>query len=374
MLKTINWTKCQPPAYHPAMTIADRQIDTASPTPARVNRQWRLAARPDGAVKDSDFELATAPVHEPGPGEILIRTLYLSLAPVMRQYMIDGAGIERPLAIGDVMHGRGVGRVVASRHPGFAVGDIVHGKMGWQDYALSDAAPDKLMFKVSATDLSPSTALGVLGITGFTAYVGLFDLAEPKRGETVLVSGAAGGVGSVVGPLARLAGCRVIGLAGTAEKCAMLTERLGYDAAINYRDAGLDAAIGAAAPGGIDIFFDNVGGPLLDAALGHINRHARVISCGRISQYLNGNSYQLANWWRIGRQRAMMRGFFIYDYAHRFAEAEARMADWVRSGDLGYVEDVLDGIEHMPAALARLFDGKNVGKQLVRISDPDDPD
>jgi NADPH-dependent curcumin reductase len=347
--------------------VADRDRQSFA---AAKNRQWRLAARPDGAVKDSDFALVESPPPAPGPGEFLVRTLYLSLAPVMRQYMIDGAGIERPLAIGDVMYGRGVGQVIASRHPDYAVGDIVHGKLGWQDYAVSDGAPDKLMFKAGATDLPASTALGVLGITGFSAYVGLLDIGQPKPGETVLVSGAAGGVGSVAGQLARIAGCRVIGLAGTPEKCTLLTDRLGYDAAINYKTDDLSAAIGAAAPGGIDLFFDNVGGPVLDAALDHINRYARVVSCGRISEYISGHSYRLANWWRIGRQRARLQGFFIYDHVHRFADAEARMAGWIREGRLTYLEDVLDGIEQMPAALRRLFDGTNVGKQLVRVGEP----
>ncbi|MDO9487536.1 MAG: NADP-dependent oxidoreductase [Sphingomonadaceae bacterium] len=335
-----------------------------------LNRQWLLAARPDGAVKDSDFRLVESAIPAPGPGEFLIRTLFLSLAPVMRQYMIDGAGIERPLDLGDVMHGRGVGQVIASRHPGFAPGDIVHGKFGWQDYVLSDGAPGNLLFKVGATDLPASTALGVLGITGFSAYVGMIDIGQPRSGETVLVSGAAGGVGSTAGQLARIAGCRVIGLAGTEEKCALLTGKLGYDAAINYRHSDLSAAIGAAAPAGIDVFFDNVGGPILDAGLDHINRYARVVSCGRISQYIIGHSYRLANWWRIGRQRGRMQGFFIYDYEHRFAEAEAQMASWIRDGRLTYLEDVLDGIEQMPAALRRLFEGSNMGKQIVRVADP----
>ncbi|MCA3254410.1 MAG: NADP-dependent oxidoreductase [Alphaproteobacteria bacterium] len=338
--------------------------------PGRGNRRWRMASRPVGGVRNENFRLTDDPVPTPGDGEFLIRTLYLSLAPVMRQYMIDGAGIERPLEIGDVIYGRGVGQVVASRHPGYDVGDIVHGKIGWQEYAISDGAPDKLMFKVRATGLSPSTALGVLGITGFTAYVGLFDLAEASAGKTVLVSGAAGGVGSVVGPLAKIAGCRVIGLAGTPEKRAMLVDRLGYDAAIDYRADDLDSVIAAAVPEGIDIFFDNVGGPVLDAALGRINRFARIVSCGRISQYLTGPNHALANWWRIGAQRARMEGFFIYDYAHRFAEAEAAMAGWIREGRLPFAEDVLDGIEQMPAALRRLFEGDNVGKQIVRVADP----
>lgn len=349
------------------MRVADRDSVSFG---ARHNRQWQMAARPDGPVKDSDFAMAEGLVPEPRDGEFLVRTLYLSLAPVMRQYMIDGAGIERPLAIGDVIYGRGVGQVVASRHPDYAIGDIVHGKLGWQEYALSDGAPDKLMFKVRATDLSPSTALGVLGITGFSAYVGMMDIGAPKAGDTVLVSGAAGGVGSIAGQLAKIAGCRVIGLASTPEKRALLTEQLGYDAAIDYRRDDLSAAIAEAAPQGIDVFFDNVGGPILDVALERINRYARVVSCGRISEYVTGHVYRLANWWRIGRQRATMRGFFVYDYVHRFSEAEVQMAQWVREGRLTYIEDVLDGIEHMPSALRRLFEGKNVGKQIVRVADP----
>jgi NADPH-dependent curcumin reductase len=329
-----------------------------------------MAARPDGAVRERDFELVEAPVPTPGAGEFLVRTLYLSLAPVMRQYMIDGAGIEAPLGIGDVIHGRGVGQVVRSNHPDYAVGDLVHGKLGWREYAVSDGAPDKLTFKVHATDLPPSTALGVLGITGFSAYVGMLDLAGPRPGETVLVSGAAGGVGSIAGQLARIAGARVIGIAGSAEKCAILTERLGLHAAIDYRSGGLAGAIAAAAPTGIDVMFDNVGGPILDAALEHINRHARVISCGRISQYVDGPNYALANWWRIGARRARLEGFFVYEHADRFREAEARMAQWIRDGALTWLEDVLDGFEQMPAALMRLFEGRNIGKQLVRVADP----
>ncbi len=342
----------------------------AGPQLPRNGRQWQMAAKPSGAVKFSDFKLVEAPLGQPGPGEFLIRTLYLSLAPVMRQYMIDGAGIEAPLQPGDVIHGRGVGQVVRSRHPDFHPGDLVHGKLGWQEYALSDGAEDKLMFKVHAADLPPSTALGVLGITGFSAYVGLFDIGQPKHGETVLISGAAGGVGSVAGQLARIAGCRTIGIAGSAEKCATLTGQLGFDVALNYREPGLEAAITAAAPDGIDVIFDNVGGPVLDAGLARINRFARVVSCGRISQYVDGPNHALANWWMIGEYSASMRGFFIYDHRDRFAEAEARMAEWIRSGELRWLEDILDGFERMPEALVRLFEGRNIGKQLVHVADP----
>lgn len=350
-------------------TSARAEGELAVGLPASA-RQWQMASRPQGVIKRSDFMLVEVPMPEPAEGEFLVRTLYLSVAPVMRQYMIDGAGIEAPLKPGDVMHGRGVGQVVRSRHPAFPVGTLIHGKLGWQEYALSDGAPDKLMFRVHATDLPPSTALGVLGMTGYSAWIGLFAIGQPRPGETVLVSGAAGGVGSIVGQLARIAGCRTIGIAGTAEKCALLTDRLGYDVAINYRDPDLAERIAAATPERIDVVFDNVGGPILDAALARINRFARIVSCGRISQYIDGPNHALDNWWMIGEHSARMQGFFVYDHAHRFAEAEAQMAQWIREGQLTWLEDVLEGFDAMPDALARLFSGDNVGKQVVHVADP----
>ena len=311
-----------------------------------------------------------APIPQPRAGEFLVRTLYLSVAPVMRQYMIDGAGIELPLQPGDVIHGRGVGQIVASRNASYPLGMLVHGKLGWQDHVISDGAEDKLMYPVASADLPLSTALGVLGMTGFSAYVGLFDIGQPVSGETVVVTGAAGGVGSIAGQLAKITGCRVVGTAGTPEKCAILTGELGFDAAVDYRAPDFVDQLAAATPDGIDVLFDNVGGPVLDAALARINRHARVVSCGRISQYVDGPNHALANWWTIGENSARMQGFFVYEHRHRFAEAEARMAGWIREGKLTWREDVLDGFERMPEALCRLFEGRNVGKQIVRVADP----
>ncbi len=352
---------------------AESHTAGANAIPA-TRRQWCMAARPNGPVKRSDFSLVSVPMPEPGPGEFLVRTLYLSLAPVMRQYMIDGAGIEAPLLPGDVIHGRGVGQVVDSRNPDFPVGLLVHGKLGWQEYALSDGAPNKLMFPVRATDLPPSTALGVLGMTGYSAWVGLFAIGEPRAGDTVLVSGGAGGVGSIAGQLAKIAGCRTIGIAGTAEKCALLTGRLGFDAALNYREPDMAKRLAELTPDGIDVVFDNVGGPILDAALARINRFARVVNCGRISQYIDGPNYALANWWKIGECSARMQGFFVYDHRDRFALAEAEMAQWIRDGRLTWLEDIMEGFEAMPDALARLFSGENVGKQIVHVADPLPPE
>ncbi|MDX2225000.1 MAG: NADP-dependent oxidoreductase [Rhodospirillaceae bacterium] len=336
-----------------------------------VNRQWTMAERPvDRTVRRSDFRMIERPIPDPQDGEFVIRVIYSSLAPVMRFYMLDGAGIEKPLEIGDVMRGRGVGQIVASRHPSFREGEIVQGKMGWQEYAVSDGSPYWMMYKVHQRIVPVSTALGVLGMTGFTAYFGLLDIGKPKPGETVLVSGAAGGVGSSVGQLAKIAGCRAVGIAGGAEKCRLLVDRLGYDAAIDYKNEDVAARIAAACPGGVDVYFDNVGGPILDAALARINKYARVVACGGISQYIAGSKepYPLRNAYLIGRMNALMQGFLIYDYEPRFPEAERDMAQWIKDGRLTYQEDVLDGFERLPEALIRLYDGNNRGKQLVRVS------
>ena len=335
-----------------------------------VNRQWLLAARPVGrAVRESDFRLVDSPIPTPGRGEFLIRTLYLSVAPVMRDYMLDGAGIEEPLAIGEVMRGRGVGQVIASNHPGYQVGDYVQGKLGWQEYSVSDGSPYYVMYKIRQRLLPLSTAIGVLGITGFTSYLGLVDIGRAKKGDTVLVSGAAGGVGSNVGWIARNLGCRVVGVAGTSAKCWVLTEKLGYDAAINYRTDDVPAKLRELCPGGVDVIFDNVGGEILDHALGALNRYGRVVCCGRIAEYLRpvDEPYRLRNWGAIGRQRARMEGFFIYDLAEHFPRAERQMAQWIVDGRMQYMEDVLEGIEQMPRALMRLYDGHNTGKQIVRV-------
>ncbi len=339
---------------------------------ATTNRQWCLAERPIGRpVKESDFALKDGEVPAISGGEFLIRTRYLSVAPVMRNYMIDGAGIEAPLAIGDVMRGRGVGEIVESNNPAWPVGTVVQGKLGWQDYAVGTGAPGTLMFPIRQKVAPIATGLGVLGMTGFTAYCSLKDIGKPKQGETVVVSGALGGVGNIAVQLARLMGCRVIGIAGSDEKCRLLEDKLGCHATINYRNGRVDDDLKSVAPDGVDIFFDNVGGSILDAVLLHLNRYARIICCGRISEYLNDEPYRLRNWGEVGHMRAMMQGFFVYDYEPMFEEAERVMADWIAAGDLTYQEDRLEGLEMMPTALMRLYEGKNVGKQIVHISGED---
>jgi NADPH-dependent curcumin reductase len=334
-----------------------------------TNMQWCLRARPDGPVRESDFELVVGKLPQIGPGEILCETAFLSVAPVMRLYMLNATAIEPPLALGDVMHGRGVGKVIASRHPEFVIGDIVQGRFGWQQFARLSGKREALTFKVTQNVAPISTALGPLGMTGWTAWVGLKEIGRLKTGQTLVVSGAAGGVGSIVGPIAANLGAHAIGIASSDEKCTLLTERLGYKAAINYRTQNVEARLQELCPEGINVFFDNVGGPILDAALANLAQYGRVVLCGRISQYLLGTeeTYRLTNWGQIGAKRATMEAFFIYDYAHHFLEAENTMAGWIANGSLPYAEDISDGIETLPAALVSLFSGTNLGKRLVRV-------
>jgi NADPH-dependent curcumin reductase CurA len=321
------------------------------------------------AVRASDFRLVEMPLRALEEGEFRIEVLYLGVAAVMRGYMLNSEKFERPLEIGDVMHGRGVGRIVESRNSAWRVGEIVHGKMGWQQYAIADGSPYYLMYKVHQRVAPISTALGVLGLTGFTAYLGLVDIGAVKAGDRVLVSGAAGGVGSNVGQIARNLGAEAVGIAGSAEKCMLLTQQLGYRAAINYREESTERRIGELLPEGLDVFFDNVGGEILDAGLAHLRRHARVVLCGAISQYIDGveRPYALRNTFSIFKKMARMEAFFIYEMAEHFARAEAQLADWIAADKLHYQEDILEGIENMPSALIRLFAGRNVGKQLVRL-------
>lgn len=334
------------------------------------NNRLTLAARPGNLIKKTDFKMETVELPPIKEGEFLIKTLFLSVAPVMKFYMLDGAGIENPMQIGDTMRGRGVGEVLESRHPDFQVGDIVQGKHGWQEYVVCDGTPYYMMYKVNQNDVSYSTALGVLGMTGFTSYFGLYSVGKLNEGENVLVSAATGGVGSNVGHLTNIKGARAIGLASTDEKCKLLTEKLGYYGAINYKTENVSERIDHFFPEGIDVYFDNVGTEILDIALTKLKRYARVVCCGRISQYkdLDNTEYALKNWHYVHNKCATMKGFFIYDFEKDFPKAEREMAQWIKEGKLTYQEDVLEGLENMPVALNRLFEGKNIGKQLVKIS------
>ncbi len=345
----------------------------ARPRPVRPdeNQQWTLAERPVGReVRKSDFKLVSNAVPDLAPNELLICTLYLSVAPVMRDYMLDGAGFEKPLAIGEVMRGRGVGIVIESRNPNYAPGDIVQGKLGWQAYSISDGSPYYMMYKIQQRIAPLSTGIGVLGVTGFTSYLGLVDVGRFKPGDAVLVSGAAGGVGSSVGQVARSLGAgRIIGIAGSDEKCQLLVDKLGYDAAINYRTQDLGSHFSELMPNGFDVFFDNVGGTTLDTALLHMNKHARISLCGRISEYINNaeQPYALRNYQYIHKRYATLQAFFIYLLEADFPRAEAAMAAMIAKGHLTWTEDVLEGLERMPEALIRLYDGSNRGKQIVRV-------
>lgn len=333
------------------------------------NRKLVLAARPEHLIKKTDFRLEEEDVRPLKEGEFLIKVLFLSVAPVMKFYMLDGAGIENPMQFGDTMRGRGVGEVIESKNPIFQVGDIVQGKCGWQEYVICDGTPYYMMYKVNQRGLSYSTALGVLGMTGFTSYFGLYNVGECKKGDNVLVSAATGGVGSNVGHLANIKGANAVGMASTDEKCKLLVEKLGYKGAINYTKENIAEQIDHFFPEGVDIYFDNVGGEILDIALTKLRRHARVVLCGRISQYKDRDNpdYSLNNWYRVGATRSKMEGFFIYDYEKQFPKAEHEMSQWITEGKLTYQEDMLYGLEKMPEALNRLFTKKNVGKQLVKI-------
>lgn len=333
-----------------------------------MNARWVLARRPVGLVAESDFRLEEVPVPSMGDGQFLVQVIYLSLAPVMAQYVLDGGVIEKPVAIGETMRGRGVGLVVSSRHAGFAVGDVVHGPFGWQKFAISDGKG--LVFKMRDWAGAISNGLGVLGLTGFTAYFGLFDVARVRAGDTVLVSGAVGGVGSVVGQLARIAGADPLGIAGSDAKCSIAVESLRYRAAINYNSENVRSRIATLAPDGLNVYFDNVGGEILEAAIDNMTHEGRIAICGSISQYLANDSKKgPANYFNIVYRNVRMHGFHIYSYASRFAEAEARLARWISDGRLAPREDRIQGLESMPAALQRLFASANTGKQVVQIAD-----
>ena len=332
---------------------------------AIVNRQFRLAARPVGLPKDSDWTLVEEPVRQPGEGEFLVRIEYISLDPAMRGWMNEGKSYVPPVGIGEVMRAGGAGEVVASNNPGFPVGSKVSGLFGVQEYALSNGKG----VHVVDTALAPlPTCLSVLGMTGMTAYFGLLDVGAAKEGDTVVVSGAAGAVGTVVGQVAKILGCRVVGIAGGADKCRWLVDGLGFDAAIDYKSEDVRKALREHCPKGIDVYFDNVGGEILDIALAQLAMHARVVICGAISQYNATEGVKgPANYLSLLVNRARMQGMVVFDYAARYGEAAQAMAGWLADGRLKAREDIVDGFATFPDTLLKLFRGDNTGKLLLKV-------
>jgi NADPH-dependent curcumin reductase CurA len=332
-----------------------------------VNHQFRLAARPQGMVGREHFDYVEEPVPELKDGEVLVKILYISLDPAMRGWMAEGRSYIQPVEIGEVMRAGTVGRVVESKGRKLAVGDHVSGWLGVQEYAVCE---ENAVLKVNTQDVPLPTYLGALGMPGVTAYFGLLEVGAPKEGETVVVSGAAGAVGSVVGQIAKLKGCRVVGIAGGPEKCKWIVDELGLDAAIDYKSEDVNVALREQCPEGVDVYFDNVGGDILDAALARLARGARVVICGAISQYNNLDAVKgPSNYMSLLVNRARMEGFVVVDYMSRAPEATCEMAGWIADGRLVAREDVVEGFERFPDALVKLFRGENVGKLVLKVAD-----
>lgn len=337
----------------------------------RQNRQWILTTRPTGSVGRRHFDFRTVAVPDPGPGEALVRVVWLGIDPTQRSWLNEDPSYISAVRVGEVMRGSGVGQVVASRTEELQVGDWVAGMLGWQDYALA-SGPGLFGVNRVPEGVDPKAMLSVFGTTGLTAYFGMTDIGGPATGETVFVSGAAGSTGSIAGQIAKIAGCRVIGAAGGPEKCAWVTGTAGFDACIDYKREDTAARLRELAPNGINVAFDTVGGPMLEAALDSITERARVVLCGEISSGYNGTppSTGPRNYGRLCLTRGRMEGFVFLDYVARFPEAFEALGTWLSEGRLAYREDVRDGLENAPEALQGLFEGRNLGKQLVRVAEP----
>jgi len=333
----------------------------------QANKQITLAARPSGMPKPSDFKLVESSVPEAKAGEILVRMLYVSVDPYMRGRMNDVKSYAPPAQIGEVMGAGAVGQVVNSQSAQFETGDFVEGFFGWQEYAISDG---KGVRKLDPSLGSLSTALGVLGMPGLTAYFGLLDIGKPQRGETVVISGAAGAVGSIAGQIAKINGCRVVGIAGSDQKIAWLRDELSFDAAFNYKTTpDYYAKLEELCPNGVDVYFDNVGGTITDAVFRLINIGARIVVCGQIAQY-NDEKPETGPrlLWRLVVKQARAEGFLVFQFAPRYAEGLKQMAAWLKAGKLKYREQFVDGIENTPRAFIGMLQGENTGKQLVRVA------
>jgi NADPH:quinone reductase len=337
-----------------------------------INRQVTLAARPVGEPKESDFKLVETEVPVPGPDQFLVQVIYLSVDPYMRGRMSDRPSYAPPVQIGEVMGGSGVGRIIKSNNRRFRANEIVSGYFGWQEYAVSSGDG----IQKANPEVAPiSTWLGVLGMPGMTAYFGLLEICHPRAGDTVVVSGAGGAVGAIVGQIAKLEGCRVIGIAGSDEKIDWLTSELGFDAAFNYKTtADVGAKLAELCPRGIDVYFDNVGGTITDAVLPLINRKARISLCGQISQY-NATEPEMGPRLLslLIERQARMEGFLVFQFAEKMKSAQNKMVQWLKSGKIKFRETKINGIENAPAAFIGMLRGDNIGKQLVQLADENPP-
>lgn len=337
-----------------------------------MNKQWIMTSRPSEMVNRDNFTFQEVAVPEVKDGEMLIKNLYMSFDPTLRAWMNERDTYVKAIAIGEVMRCNAIGQVVESKLEGFEKGDIVMGGIGWQEYVVTGVANIMPYQKLNLPPGTPLTMpLSILGITGLTAYFGMLDVADLKEGQTVVVSGAAGATGSVACQIAKIKGCKVIGIAGGAKKSKFLVDELGCDHAIDYKNDDVKAKLKEYAPKGVDRYFDNVGGPILDHVLDLIALHGKVILCGAISDYNSNVSHGPKNYTRLIVMRASMQGFIILDYAQRFPEAIAGLSKWVMEGKIKYQEDMQEGIDNAPEAFQRIFTGKNIGKQLLKVADPD---
>lgn len=330
-----------------------------------TNRQFLLAKRPVGAATRDTFTYQEIPVGQPVEGQILVKNEYLSLDPAMRGWMNEGKSYIPPVGLGEVMRALGVGKVIASSHPDFSVGDYVNGALGVQDYFLG--AP-RGFYKIDPTLVPLPVYLSALGMTGMTAYFALLEVGTPKEGDTVVISGAAGAVGSIAGQIVKLKGCRVVGIAGGKEKCSYLIDELGFDGVIDYKNEDVLAGLKRECPKGVDVYFDNVGGDILDAVLSRLSFKARVVICGAISQYNNKEAVKgPSNYLSLLVNRARMEGFVVMDYADRYGAAGQEMAGWLAKGQLKSREDIVEGLQTFPEMLMKLFNGENFGKLILKV-------
>lgn len=329
------------------------------------NKQVLLAARPKGAPTESDFRIVETDLAEPGDGELVVKNLFLSLDPYMRGRMNEGKSYAARLEIGDVMIGGTVGEVISSKNPKFAVGDSVVGSLGWQQYGVSNGQG---LNKVDPKLVPISAYLGVVGMPGVTAWYGLYDIGKPKEGETVVVAAASGAVGSVVGQLAKLRGCRAVGIAGGKEKCEWVVRELGFDACLDHRDPTLKEQFKEATPKGVDVYFENVGGAILDMVLARLNPFSRIPLCGIVSQYNSTEPYGVKNFASLLTNRVTVQGFIVSEHMNRWPEALADLAKNVAAGRIKYRESVAEGLDEAPRAFIGMLEGKNFGKQLVKIA------